>query len=273
MGFFAKALIPFIVLLVFALARKYMPAVPRKTSEYKYSREELDVRFSSAQWTVGFVMVVVGVFFAFGTHAVLAGLNRYFATANGTAQFLILPSSAIWWFFPGFGALCLSWGITQGLWVLVGHSEDANLYDYWSGLKTGFDAPKMLRWLAVLIALPIGILTFLALPIHTALGQDEIRDCGYAFAPCKIYRYADARRMTIIDGFRNRDGTLTQRAAIVVDFADGHRWSSVNNDDFKKSVDPALEELLENKTRLTYNYAQTEADIPALSLGNRSSGW
>jgi hypothetical protein len=53
----------------------------------------------------------------------------------------------------------------------------------------------------------------------------DIRDCGYAFAPCKIYRFADARRMTIIDGFRDRDSRLIRRAGIVIDFSDGQRWS------------------------------------------------
>jgi len=74
--------------------------------------------------------------------------------------------------------------------------------------------------------------------------------------------------MTIIDGFRTRDGELTRRAGIVIDFADGRRWSSADVGDFNKRVEPAFEELLENKTRLDYNYAQTEADIPPLTLGH-----
>ena len=53
----------------------------------------------------------------------------------------------------------------------------------------------------------------LALPMHAAVRQNDIRDCGYAFATCKVYRDADARRMTMIEGFRDRNGKLTSRAA------------------------------------------------------------
>ena len=71
--------------------------------------------------------------------------------------------------------------------------------------------------------------------------------------------------MTIIEGFRTRDGKLTRRAGIVIDFADGRRWSSADVGDFSERVESTLEELLENKTRLGYNYSQTEADIPPLA--------
>jgi hypothetical protein len=266
MEFFAKALIAFVVLLVFALARKYIPATSAKTPQHKYSREELDVRFASAQWFVGFSMVVVGALFAFGTHAALVWLNRYLAKTDGSSQFLLWPQSAIWWFFPGFGALTFSWDITLRLWSLLGHREDADLYNYWSILKSGFDSPRLLRWFAVLIVLPVGILTILALPIHSALRQGGLRDCGFGLVPCKEYRYADARRMTVIDGFRDRDGKLTQRAGIVVDFSDGRRWSSGDIGDFNALVDPALQNFLENKIHLPFNHAQSAADIPPLTL-------
>jgi len=67
--------------------------------------------------------------------------------------------------------------------------------------------------------------------------------------------------MTQIDGYRDRNGNLDQRAGIVVEFKDGHRWSSAEWGDFRKSVDPALIELLKAKTGLQLEYATTEADI------------
>lgn len=70
--------------------------------------------------------------------------------------------------------------------------------------------------------------------------------------------------MTIIEGFRNRDGKLTRRAGIVIDFSDGNRWSSADYGDFRAGVDPALADFLQGKTHLDYDYAETEADIPPL---------
>jgi hypothetical protein len=120
--------------------------------------------------------------------------------------------------------------------------------------------------MAILIALPAGIFTVLALPIHTARRQSGIKDCGYAFAPCKSYRYADARRITAIEGYRDRDGKLNCRAGSVVDFSDGRRWSSANEGDLSKSVDPDFAMILATKTNLPFNYLQTEPDIPAIAV-------
>lgn len=254
----------FVVYVGFALARRYMPAASVKSPE-PLSMADLENRFGHMQWIVGICMVLIGVLFALSTHAVLVWLNQYLATADGPAEFTLWPQRAIWWFFPGFGALTLSWEIVLQLWSDLGNRENARLYNYWSVQKSGFNAPKLLRWMALLIALPVGILTVLALPMHSALRQDDIQDCGYAFASCKTYRYADARRMTMIDGFRDRQGTLTKRAGIVIDFVDSRRWSSADIGDFSASVDPALAEFLKNKTQLSFDHVQTAVDIPRLS--------
>jgi hypothetical protein len=103
MDLLSRALIPIVVLLVFALARKYMPAASLRAPEHNYSREELDARFSGTQWVVAVSMVVVGFIFTIGTHAALLGLNRYLATSGSSTEFVLWPQSAIWWFFPGFG--------------------------------------------------------------------------------------------------------------------------------------------------------------------------
>jgi hypothetical protein len=119
--------------------------------------------------------------------------------------------------------------------------------------------------MSALIVLPIGVLTILELPVHAALRQDDIRDCGYAFARCQAFRYADARSLTMIEGFRDRDGNLTKRAGIIIDFNDGRRWSSADIGDFIDSVNPAFADFLEKKTQLPLSYAQTESDVPRLS--------
>jgi hypothetical protein len=264
--FLAKASVPVIVLLVFSLARRYMSAATLKPPERAYPREDLDLRFSNVQWLVGAGMVVIGVLFACGSYAALLKTNRFLASFDGPANFWIWPQSAIGWFFPGFGAITLSWELVLQVWARFGNRDEANIYSYWSNQKVGSDGTKLLRWMAILIALPIGIFTVLALPIHTALRQNDIKDCGHAFAPCKLYRYADARRMTVIEGFRDRDGKLNPRAGIVIDFSDGRRWSSANEGDFSKFVDPNFANFLTTKSNLPFKHLQTEADIPPLAV-------
>ncbi len=259
-----RALIPAVVLGVFALARRYLPA--RATLEYAsaYSLEDLRGRFAVTQWLVGAAMVLVGAAIALGIHSILVNLNRFFAATDGPSDFVLLPQTAIWWFLPGFAALCLAWEITLGAWSLVGNAKDVALYNYWTTATAGFDSTRVLRIMTVVIVLPIGILTALEVPAHVTLGNEEIRMRGYGFSSAKTYRYRDARSMTIIEGFRNRDGTLVRRAGVLLDFSDGRRWSSADIGDFKPTVDQGLVDFLTTKTGLKPQYAETESDIPRL---------
>ena len=253
--------VPIAVLATFAFARRHLAASSMKPPEGQYQH----IPFGGT-WLVNISIVLVGAFFAVTTHAAFAWLNRYLAFAKGPAELWLWPQSAIWWFFPGFGALVLSWEIVLQLWSNLGNREKAYSYNYWWAQTAGFDSTRMLRWMAALIVPPIGILTVLALSMHTALRRDDIQDCGYAFAPCQIYRYADGRRMTAIEGSRNREGTLVRRAGIVINFNDGRRWSSADIGDFNENVDPELIEFLERKTHLPLNRAETEADILGLAF-------
>lgn len=263
--FLSNALVPVIVSLAFVLARKYLAATSVEPSEHAPPQEDQAARFRSTRWIVGFSMAVTGILFAFSAHALLVRLNRYLANADGPAHFRQWPQSAIWWFFPGFGAICLCWEIVLQLWSRFGNHQTAALYSDWTNQSAGFDSRRVLRWMALLIALPIGVLTALALSVHTSLRDSDIRECGYAFARCKTYPYDAATRMTMIEGFRTRDGKLSERAGIVIDFQDGRRWSSADMSEFGHMVDPSMTEFLQQKTHLTPNYAETAADIPPVT--------
>lgn len=146
---------------------------------------------------------------------------------------------------------------------MFGNPDTAHRYADWSDRRAGFQCTRILRWMTLLIVLPIGVATILATSMNTALGRDGIRDCGYAFARCTTFNYADSRRMTQIKGFRGRDGKLIERAGIVLDFSDGRRWSSADIGDFSSAVDPALTSILRERTGLPLNTAETESDIPS----------
>ena len=207
----ASFLVLVAVAIVFALARKYAPPKVLSTAKENYSQEELNARFRTTQWIVGISGFAVGGLLAWILYAVAVWLNRYWASLDGPADYVIWPQSAIWWFLPLFTPLALAWEITLQIWSLLGHRAEANLYGYWSGNSARFNSRKVLRWMGLLVVVPIAVFTFLAVSIHTTLRPNDIRDCGYAFTTCKTYSYADARRM--IDGFRNRDGSLPKGPA------------------------------------------------------------
>lgn len=257
--FVTRAIVPFAVAVCFALARRYLKPSVRLPED---QLSALDERFRHTKWMVGISMVVVMVAFAWITHQVFVSLNRYLAASDGSGTLIRLwPSNAIWWFFPGFGALALCWEITFQLWSVFDR-DSARSCRLWSDARAGIESTQILRCMAIVVALPIGLFTVLALPMHTALRQQDIRVCGYAWAKCQTFDYSKAVRITQIDGFRDRDGKFNRRAGIVVDFDDGRRWSSAEIGDFHDTVDSELRAFLIERTRLSLEQAETEADVP-----------
>ena len=259
--FFGRGLAIAAVFGSLALARKHFPASKPISSKQFF---ELDQRFRGSVNRIAYaVMIAIGIGVVFGTHFLLEFSNRFLAIRGSSQAIHLLPQSAIWWFFPGFAALTLSWEFMLRLWGIRNH-KDAELFSLWTNQRAGFDSRKTLLCLALLLAIPIGILTFLAVPMHATLDQQEIQDCGYAFAPCKVYRYSDARRLTAIRGFRTKDGKLTLRAGILVDFVDGQRWSSADWGDFSKTLNHQLADFLVDHTGLPLQQGEAERDIAPL---------
>jgi len=258
----AKLAVPAGVLGGFALARRYLPAMSAKEFGTSYTIDELNARFAITQWRVLAAMLAIGALFAWVTYAVPSALNRYVAWLDGPSDLTLLPSPATWWFLPLSGALTLCWEIILALWSWFNKSEAA-LYNYWSAVKSGFDAPKLLRIMAVLLVVPVAILTALAVPEHVVFRGDEIRVRGFGFTSARSYRYGNARRLSVVEGYRAGDGTLVKNAAIVLDFAEGRRWSTAEIGDPQPSVDPLLVNYLKAKTNLEPQYVEADSEIPA----------
>jgi hypothetical protein len=260
--FLVRASIPAVVFTVFAIARRYLPAKTAKQFGTAYSINELSSHFRLTQWLVNAGMLAIGAVIAWGTHTLLVSVNQLFISLEGPSDFVLPPQTAIWWFLPGFAALALAWEATLDTWSLIGNKNEVALYNYWTTAKAGFDSTRVLRILTVVVVLPIAIATALALPQHAVLQKEAIRARGYGFSSTSTYRYVDARRLTVIDGFRQRDGKLVKRAGLVLDFADGRRWSSAAISNFEPSVDPDLLSYIRSKTGLEPQYVEAESDIP-----------
>lgn len=260
-SYLGRLVIPVAVYGTFALARKYIPAKANDQSLDQPHVTRRDETFSGTQWIVGgaTALVIAGVIFL--THALLVFLSEWYAALDGPASFRLFPQTAIWWFFPGFGALTTGYEIVLQLWSRFGDASRVARYNAWSNEKAGFDGRRLLRWMALLVAAPIGLFTLLEVPGHASLTDSAIVDHGYGLSRPRVFRYDAARRLTIIDGFRGRDGNLTSRAGVVLDFNDGRRWSSADLGAFKKQVDPVLLEFLMEKTRLLPARAETVEDI------------
>jgi hypothetical protein len=257
-----RMIVPAAVVAVLGLLRRYLPA--RKTDpQAALDPNPILEDFSSTNWAVYTSMIVVGIAFAIFVHWALVTANRQFAEADGPATFRLLPSSAIWWFFPGFGALCLSWEITLFLWSRFEDRNRIARFIEWTHRRGGFDSTRALRWMALLIGMPIAVATILAIPLHSTLRDTDIVVGHYATLARQVFPYSQARRLMMVNGFRNRDGSISAKAEIIIEFKDGPRWHSADNRDFKSAVDPGLDEFLQRKTGIPLERAETEADLRA----------
>jgi hypothetical protein len=258
-----KLLVPAAVFGVLGLLRRYLPA--RQTKPQAQFDSHGDVEdFTSANFAVYACMVVVGIAFAFSAHWALVAGNRHFAEADGPAAFQFFPSGAIWWIFPGFGSVCLSWEITLFLWSLFEGRRTVVRFIDWTSERAGYDSTRALRWMTVFMAMPIGIASLLAIPMHSTLRDSDIEVGHYATLVRQSLPYVQARRLLLVDGFRNRYGKFSAAAGMIVDFDNGSRWSSSDIGDFKSKVDPGLPEFLQRKTGLPLERAETEADFRTL---------
>jgi hypothetical protein len=241
--------VPVAIAVVFSLARRFMPPPRSETITFEDAR-----RFSRLQWLIGGIMIVVAILVGLASYEAFVWMNRTLASRDGVSEFLLLPNHWIWFFFSFFGAICLTWELTLCLWILLGDRSQAQKYETWSNDKTGFNATRVLRLMIFVIALPIGLATLLALPIHTSLSETGLRIGHFGTLTPRYHPYSEVRGITVTQGLRLRDGTLQNRPAIVLDFADGDRWSSADNRDPQRGIDPRMLNFLQGKTNLPVRY-------------------
>ncbi len=234
--------------------------------------DNLEAKFATQQTFVNLSCIPTGIAFALFTHAALAAASQWFSRSDGLTGYRVPYQSVIWWFFPGFGALCLCFEISLQIWALfVGHTT-VNLYSEWDSRQPKkarggiayYDSRKVLRWFTVVIAIPIGILSGLALRMHTTFSDDGIHEYGYAFAAPVFHSYADLRRTTLLQGVRSKHGKVIDRPSYVLDFADGYRWSQTNWDDSAKGIQISLATILRQHSSLPIGNVTTIEDLRLL---------
>jgi hypothetical protein len=213
-------------------------------------------RFRDRQTVMNVCNAIVAAGFFFGVHTALKSLSIHLAVLDGPALFRVMYQPAMWWFLPGFGSVCLAWEITIQIWSLFAGRQKIRLYRAWvkQGPFVYRGAPfqnqlAIYHWFSVIIVLPLAVFTLLALNMHTNIGPEGIRACGYAFKACEVLPFNDL--VSIRFGPANRKGKANVGSRVILGFKDGRKWDSSEWTGASDDIDPALVQfLLRNDPRL-----------------------
>ncbi len=254
-----KILVPAIIVFVLALCRRLAP--PRtRIAAYRYDESQTPEPLPPG--LIGAAMWAVGIGIALSFFA-LRMANHSWASIDDPSILTQFPTSVTWGFLPGFAALSVPWPLT--VWYLrrVGRWEEADSIEDASDRKGGMDSFRVMKWLSVLLVGPIAVFTLLAIPIHLSIRDAEVRLGRYASLRSETFPFKEARRLTIIDGYKQKNGTVCEAADVLIDFADGRRLRGNQVGDGGTCVRRDVMQLLIRKTGLIPAHAATAEEVPA----------
>lgn len=240
-----RALVPVAVSVAFVLFQHYFPvSAPNKWSyETRQTQEPLPTgAIGATMWGIG--LCLVGSFFAFRE------ANHLWALLDGPAVLKVYETPVIWCFFPGFAALSIPWPLT--IWMLRknGRRDEADEIAGESSGKSGFDSYRVMTWLSYGIALPIGVFTLLAIPIHLSIGDTEVKVGHYARWTSEAFHYDQAVRARQVTGMTTRNGKTITTRNLLIDFSDGRTLDASVGQDGGDPASPEVVTLLLEKTKL-----------------------
>jgi hypothetical protein len=195
---------------------------------------------------------------------VLRELNHWWASLDGSSLLTQYATPVIWCFFPGFAAVAIPWPLT--VWYLrkVGRWEEADAIEDDSDSKGGGDQFRIMKWLCIGVVLPIALFTLPAIPIHLSISDSEVRIGHYGSLHSESFPLKDARRLTVVDGYRLKDGSFHPAKDVLIDFAGGRRLRANAVGDGGTNVRTDVMQLLIEKSGLTPEHALTADDVSPL---------
>lgn len=212
--------IPVAIGLVFGLARRYLPARAKRVSA------EDAIESAGLQVYVTVAILVSMAAIAGGSFYFLKGLNYLWAQTGPKPERMLLPDYVDWMFFPIFGGICLGWELVFQIWARFINRRKAETYDAWSTEKVGFDSTRVLRWMALLIALPVTGIELMLVPVHDSFYADHIAIGRFGRIATENHAYSTVRYFETYQGIRGKGGRLSRQPTIVLKFDDGAEWSS-----------------------------------------------
>ena len=121
-----------------------------------------------------------------------------------------------------------------------------------------------MKWLSIWVVGPIAWFTVLAIPMHLSITESEVRVGHYASLETEVFPLNQAKRATLVDGYRLRDGSFQQKRDLYVDFADGRRLDLNAAGDGGTQISNATVELLLAKTGLSLTHVSTREELPGI---------
>jgi len=254
-----RALVPVVIVIVLSLFRRIAPPQSRMEN-WRYDQRQVPEPLPTG--VIGGAMWALGIGFAL-TFFLLRDANRLWAKADGPSVLTLYATPWIWCFVPLFSALAIPWPLT--VWYLrrVGRKDEADSIADAADLKGGVDSFRVMKWLGIGLAGPIAFFTMLAIPIHLSIGDSEARLGHYASIRAERFSFSEARRATLIDGYRLRDGSFQPAKDLVIDFADGRRLRGNAVGDGGTDVEERVVQLLLDRTGLRPAHVQAIEDIPS----------
>jgi hypothetical protein len=253
-----RALVPIGISFFFWLFRKLAPA-PTRSTDYK----ERQVPEPLPTGVIGAFMWGVGICLALSFFP-LKIANHLWAEGESIAILRLYPDVAMWCFLPAFAAITIPWPLTVWLLRRSGRSDEAGSIDSDSSEKVGFDSFKVMTWLSIWLVGPIAWFTLLAIPMHLSITESEVRVGHYASLETEVFPLNQAKRATLVDGYRLRDGSFHQKRDLYVDFADGRRLDLNAAGDGGTQISNATVELLLSKTGLSLAHVSTREELPRI---------
>lgn len=250
--------------LVFAIFRRIAPPKARAV-EHRYDESQAPDPLppgiiGSAMWSLGIACVLL--FF------VLQSANHWWTSLDGPSILTQYAAWVIWCFFPGFAALAIPWPLT--VWYLrrVGRWEEANGIEDAADSKGGMNSLRIMKWLSLGVVTPIALFTLAAIPIHLSISDSEVRLGHYGSLHSELFPLREARRITVVDGYRIKNGSFRPAKDLLIDFADGRRLRGNSVEDGHANIPEDVMRLLIEKTGLTPLHALTADEVPAFKADN-----
>jgi hypothetical protein len=234
------------------------------------AREDLAARLRDMQTSVNACTVLMFFVFAFSIHYALASICGRLTNSDPDALLSVPYQPGIWWFFPCFGGFTMAWELTLQLWSLIGRRKTANQYrelaktflSSYRGQMAAFQTQTFMKWVAILLALPIGVFSALALNMHTNFESAGLRECGYAFHTCQLHAYSELTGVIHSDGVINSHGHYVKKPNVVLEFRSGYHWRSSTYELGDKATIQRIEELAIEKSGLQLESVPSEPAVP-----------